>query len=144
MKYRILKPIEVEIATLKVRIPDISSWEDWPVNNAECEGGVGHPLFDGENGIEFTVDINTGKIEGWPEGITMETWDKVRDEGIYELYSDKGECECRLEYEYVPSVFDTRGDGYGDYMQFEVDSDGVIRDWNPRDLQKLLDVYYNS
>lgn len=143
MKYKILKPTEVEIVKLRVTVPYIRSWEDWPVDDKECEDGIGHPLFDGKDGIDFTIDVNTGVIEGWPKGTTMETWDKIRDEGIYELYNDKGECERCLECEYVLDVLDTRGDGYGDYIQFEVDSNGKIIDWNPSALQSVFDVNDN-
>jgi hypothetical protein len=138
MIFLVTKPVEVNVNKLRVLIPNITSWEDWPVNNEECENGVGHPLFDGEDGIEFTVDIDSGKIDNWPVGNTMETWDKVRDEGIYELYNCQ-ELLYKLEYSYVPKVLDTRGDGYGDYMQFKVDENGTILKWNPDHIQRLID-----
>ena len=138
MMFLVTKPVEVNIKKLRVLIPNITSWEDWPVNNKECENGVGHPLFDGEDGIEFIVDVDSGKIDNWPIGNTMETWDKGRDDGEYELYGKNNELILRKECDYVPSVLDTKGDGYGDYIQFKVNASGTILDWNPYNIEKML------
>lgn len=137
MKFTVIRPVEVDIKKLKVKVERVN-WEDWPVNQKECENGVGHPLFNGGDGVEFIIDVESGRIDGWPVGNTMETWDKVRDEGEYELYGKNNELILHKDCCYVPDVLDTRGDGYADYMQFSVNANGVIDDWNPYDIEKML------
>lgn len=71
----------------------------------------------------IAIDPKTGKIQGWPSGVTAKTYYKVCDCFKFK-YGD-------IDYfDYVPAFMDRRGDGFGDYVKVDVDGDGVIANWS--------------
>lgn len=133
MKVQILKPTIVDVKYLKVIIP-IPYFEDYIVNEKEIEAWDELPscmkggAFDTEE-IEFTIDIDTGKILGWEEGTTFTSYAKVRDNGSYWIMDNNFQVIAPSRNRYVPSMLDTKGDGFGDYMQFSVNKYGYIEDF---------------
>ncbi len=73
------------------------------------------------------VDIDTGKIEGWPAGDARKMHVKVCDAGIYTLLDANGEQVAKLENNYVPHGV-VPGD-YGDYVVLDIDASGLITNW---------------
>jgi len=73
---------------------------------------------------KFDVDVETGKIIGWPSGMTARTYYKVVD-GFYAKFNDKS-----YGPNYVPDCFSLDDEGYGDYMYLTVSEDGFIKDWD--------------
>ena len=89
------------------------------------------------------IDVETGKIQDWPEGFILKntTW-KTCDQGVY-VYSNADESKQIVSTDcgnyYVPGWLDQEGDGYGDYIQITINGDGTIENWE--ELKNKL-LYY--
>ena len=83
------------------------------------------PLRTGDMWIG-TIDVETGEIQGWPVGETGELSMKVCDEGVYTLFDESGKLIAKKDG-YVPSCIPSE---YGDYVQFTIDKNGKIADWD--------------
>lgn len=84
-----------------------------------------------KNEIFLDIDIDTGQILNWPIGIEGDFNDvKVVDEGTYILLDDNYNVMQDETYrEYVPDCFSINSEGYGDYLEFSVDKNGYIENW---------------
>lgn len=131
-----MNDISIEVTT-KRRIPvkylraecGVRYWEDASVNGVEDTDGKLIPLRNGDT-WDVTIDLATGKIEGWPEGTTADIHYKVCDAGVYTLLDD-----ARLQIKsidgYVPKMM-APGDedhGFGDYVVMSIAADGTIHKW---------------
>lgn len=118
MKFTVERPVELDIAAVRICIP--LRYDD--------DGGMdkNFPLRSGNQWLA-TVDIDTGKIREWPPEKTglFEIHEKVVDEGIYELIDGSGVQVAILHHEYVPDVVPGE---YGDYVVMTI-LDGVIKNW---------------
>lgn len=74
-----------------------------------------------------TVQLDTGKIEEWPQGKAGELFIKVTDGGTYILFDEHGKSVASLEHEYVPHGVVPGEDG--DYVSLEIDETGTITNW---------------
>lgn len=73
------------------------------------------------------VEIDTGKIVGWPEGKSWDLDMKVCDEGSYYLLDSEGNTVADIQDNYVPNgVIPGR---YGDYVELNINTQGVITNW---------------
>lgn len=72
-----------------------------------------------------TVNIDTGKIEEWPEGKSGKLAMKVCDEGTYTLLN--GTKQIAKRQDYVPNKV-VPGE-YGDYIDLEINEHGIITNW---------------
>lgn len=116
-------PVKYLNASMGVRY-----WEDGRVNGVdEGEDNPKMPLKSNDT-WEITVDLETGKILGWPEGVTAETNYKVCDAGIYRALDAERVCVVEKDG-YVPKMLSPGGDGYGDYVIMKIDGDGQIENW---------------
>lgn len=88
------------------------------------------------------IDVNEGKVLDWPENFVLSTHFKVCDQGVY-VYSNQDESQqivsCDCDEYYVPNWLDNDGDGYGDYLQIQINGDGTIENWE--ELKNKL-LYY--
>ena len=84
------------------------------------EGGVWRPV----------IDMDTGKIVDWPEGVTADVHYKVCDAGLYILLDESLREVYRIDG-YVPDTLCPAGEGYGDYIIMKIASDGQIQNWSP-------------
>lgn len=112
-------------------------WEDATVNGEQDVDGSRIPLREGTAASNDnlgggnwrpTIDLDTGKIEGWPKGTVASIHYKVCDDGDYELL-DAARNVVKAIDGYVPSLMCPEGDGYGDYVIMEIDGDGIIANW---------------
>jgi hypothetical protein len=118
MKITILKPVDIEVKSVRVTIPVYYEEEDIPND---------FPLRNG-NEWQGTIDLATGKIKEWPEGTgDRRIFMKVCDGGTYSLLGPDGNAVATLS-NYVPECIPEGGD----YIDFKISSDGVINNWNPR------------
>lgn len=105
-------------------------WEDGEVNGVQDDNGT--LMFGAEGGAEggrwkVKIDLASGRIEGWPEGTTASVHYKVCDDGEYWLTDATGTRLARWVGFDVPNDFLCHGsNGYGDYIIFDIDADGVI------------------
>ena len=106
----LLKPVKFHAATLEIVAPVDYGEEDMPHD------------FPGRTGKTWraVVDLDTGRIAGWPAGKTASLDMKVRDGGVYILRDLDGKEIGRRE-DYVPGIL-----GGGDYLEFTIDEHGTI------------------
>ena len=111
---------------------EVRYWEDADVNGQNDEDGTLIPCRVGDCWSPI-IDLETGKIEGWPEGTTADLHYKVCDAGRYALL-DKSRAEVKAIAGYVPSVMCPEEGGYGDYIIMHIGPDGTIENFDPSDL----------
>ena len=105
-------------------------WEDATVNGKYDDDGTLIPLRDGDS-WKPSIDLQSGRIIGWPEGTTAEIHYKVCDDGDYWLADADGTKRMKWRKNYVPDALLCMGDqGYGDYIILGVGSDGQIAEWS--------------
>lgn len=72
----------------------------------------------------ISIDVEKGRIVGWPNGTTASVYYKV--------------CDCckvivdgKTVYDdYVPKFLEITARGFGDYIYIDIAEDGAIKDWN--------------
>ena len=127
MKFKRMIEVETEV-THFVADMGVRYWEDAIVNGQkEDDKNPTIPLRDGER-WRLKIDLSTGTIDGWPEGVTAQTHYKVCDDGIYSLIGSDG-AEVAKKDGYVPDMLSPNGRGYGDYVILDIGPDGVIAGW---------------
>lgn len=97
-----------------------------PINYGDEEIPMDFPCRKGEN-FEMRVDIDTGKIEGWPDGKSHKMFMTVKDSGTYIILDDHGFTSLELVQEYVPHGLIPGN--YGDTIELDIGPDGVIKNW---------------
>jgi hypothetical protein len=90
--------------------------EDMPYDYPHRQGDV----------WDIRVNIDNGQIEDWPNGVApLELYMKVTDAGQYFVLRDDGRILWSVA-DYVPSFIPNN---YGDYLTFQIDTDGKIINW---------------
>lgn len=102
-------------------------WEDATVNGVSDDDGDLIPFRDGSV-WRPTIDLDTGKVEHWPQGTTASIHYKVCDDGRYMLFDADRDQLAAIEG-YVPEIMSPGGNGYGDYIIMDIDEGGVIANW---------------
>lgn len=87
------------------------------------------------------IDIDTGRITNWGLGVSATLKYKVRDEGNYELLNDKFELITGIYNVYVPEVMCPNSNGFGDYIDMVIDSDGFIKNWKKENVLHEFDYF---
>jgi hypothetical protein len=109
---------EFDLKTLVVNAGVESDTEDG--DNVPCkEGSVWNP----------EIDIETGKILNWIQGVKAEIHYKVVDCCGWELKDDKGEVILSTKDGYVPNTLCPADRGYGDYIIMNIDENGIIENF---------------
>lgn len=107
---------------------EVRYWEDAYLNGrADVEGKI--PL---RTGLLWApvIDLETGKVECWPEGVSADVYYKVCDQGEYWLMDAVKARVAKWKGYYVPDDILCVGDnGYGDYIIFKIGQDGVVIGW---------------
>lgn len=117
MKLTVTKPVEIEVSFVRLVVPVRYDEDDMPNDFP----------FRKNDMWDVTVDIESGKILEWPEGVELDLYMKVTDTGSYYLLDSQSHVIGASEHDYVPhSVIP--GD-YGDYIDLEIQADGVIANW---------------
>ncbi len=85
------------------------------------------------NKWEIIIDIDRGMVMNWHHAQSIKLSLKVRDSGIYTLY-DKNFNPIRHSDrddspKYVPNHLLPPSNGYGDYLELDIDGDGKILNW---------------
>lgn len=103
-------------------------WEDAYLNGQDDSCGT-IPLRRGDAWCP-TIELATGRVLGWPEGMTADIHYKVCDQGLYWLLDEAKQRIARWSGYYVPNDILCVGDnGYGDYIIFKIGGDGLITGW---------------
>lgn len=108
-------------------------WEDAYLNGKEdVEGRV--PLRVGER-WQPVIELATGRILNWPQGVEASIHYKVCDDGEYWLLDAEQGRIAKWRGYYVPdSILCVGDEGFGDYIIFQVDGDGMVIGWRPPHL----------
>ncbi len=116
----------VEVKYLRAEC-DVRYWEDATVDGVEDTDGTLIPCREGDDWKPL-INLETGKIENWKQGVTASIHYKVCDAGVYSLL-DENRNVIKTVDGYVPNILSPKDDGYGDYVIMDVDADGMIQDW---------------
>lgn len=104
-------------------------WEDATVCGDEDADGSLIPFREGDLWCPI-IDLESGKVIDWPNGVTADIHYKVCDQGEYWLRDANGARVAKWRSHYVPDRFLCHGDaGYGDYIIMTVETDGRILNW---------------
>lgn len=127
MKISIKETREYDARWLKVKAK-VRYWEDATVNGApDTEEGAQIPCKDGDYWCP-KINIDTGTIVNWKEGVTASIHYKVCDEGTYDITDHDGYIITRKNG-HVPRIMSPEENGFGDYIIMEVLPNGFIKNW---------------
>ena len=71
-----------------------------------------------------TLNPESNRIIGWPEGEEWNVYDKVGDSGFYYLLDENQDVIASIEGDYVPNK--CIPGKYGDYIDLEISAEGVV------------------
>lgn len=148
MKLLIKKEVEVKGWSLRAYLGEIIRW--WDEDGFEFNGKEYHdfkefkkdhpglvmtqpPYYvgdpkEGTETIVLNIDLETGKVKNWPEGVEHGFYDKIVDTGRWEILDEVGNVVVG-KTDYVVSCLEIEDAGWGDYLEFIVGEDGFIRGW---------------
>ena len=129
MKANVKIEKEVELKTLVVKA-GVRYWEDATVNGVEDSEGDLIPCKDGDLWCPV-IDVDSGVIKNWEQGVAAEVHYKVCDAGSYYLEDAEGNIVLSREDNYVPDILCPKEEGYGDYIIMDIDENGQIANWQP-------------
>lgn len=80
---------------------------------------------------EFTINLHNHQIEGWSSVYGYwHIYTKTIDTGTYTILDADKNIICRLSHDYVPNCIIPPTNGFGDYVEFEIDKNGFAHGWN--------------
>lgn len=130
MKITITRPSEIEVSHVLIDVPVSYGTEEIPDN---------FPLRVADR-WRAKIHLETGCIDGWPQGVPAELFLTVRDSGAYSLLAPDGSEIVKRE-SYVPNRV-IPGD-YGDTIQFKVASNGMIEGWR-QPTQRDFEAFFSD
>jgi hypothetical protein len=74
------------------------------------------------------IDLETGVVVNWIQGVVADVHYKVCDDGTYQLTNEPGKVVKGFAG-YVPKILCPEAAGYGDYIIMHIDAQGKIRNW---------------
>lgn len=84
------------------------------------------------NGFVFSpiIDLSSGRIVNWANGVSANISEKVLGDGKYYLLNRKKQRVLEYADSYVPNDYAAHGgNGYGDYVFLDIDSNGNIANY---------------
>ena len=133
MEVSVLRKVTTNIEKLVVKAY-VRYWEDSEINGIpDSPTSPEMPMINGHY-WEPTINLDEGRIIGWPEGIVADINYKVCDEF---------ECiipEIDFYYSgYVPRFMSPLEENYGDYITMKVSGSGYIEGWSQELVKKFLE-----
>lgn len=111
-------------------------WEDAVVNDVEDIDGSRIPGRDND-AWKVRIHLETGKVEGWPQGVRARLHYKVCDAGLYWLQDAHGNRIAQWSGSYVPTAFLCQGgQSHSDYIIMTIDEDGQIENYKRPDINQ--------
>lgn len=128
-KWETTTPEPEDIRTISVRVYPMS-FAAAVVNGGQESDNDGLRMPFVKDGCwHVDIDRATGRIAGWPKGVTAKTYYKSVDENEVILIGQDGETIVNYDG-YVPKFLSIYDNGYGDYVMVEIEPDGHIKDFN--------------
>jgi len=85
------------------------------------------------NQWEIIIDIDHGMVMNWHYAQSIKLNFKVRDSGTYTLYDKNFKMVRYTDHDdspkYAPNQLLPPSNGYGDYLELDIDKDGKIMNW---------------
>lgn len=120
---------EVDLAFINV-CAEVRYWDDAVLDGEDCTEACEYfPCKEGDC-WKPEIDIDNGIILNWDSGHTAKVHFKICDMCAYSIVDGDGETVLYKDWSYVPDILCPGGDGYGDYIIMNIDSDGRIANWN--------------
>ncbi len=117
MKSTLLLPVEIEVSKVALSIPNRHG--DWSID-------LDFPFFSGDR-CRMTIDIESGKIDGWPENAgSQNLYMLVSITGNYALLAPDGTEVARMTGQSPPRIIPSH---FGDTIDLEIAADGTITNW---------------
>lgn len=104
-------------------------WEDAEVDGVEDETGELIPCREGDYWKPL-IEIETGRIINWKEGVTAKVHYKSCDDNTFKLL-DKNKNVISEINSYVIDMMSPSENGYGDYVIMTINSFGYIDAFEP-------------
>jgi hypothetical protein len=134
---------EKEVNAEKIFVKaEVRYWENATVNEIEDVDGSLVPCRSGDYWMP-AIDIDTGIITNWKQGIKARIHYKICDAGVYQVRDNLGVLIMEKDG-YVPDIMCPGDNGYGDYIIMHVDENGKIENWKVSDLKELLESNDND
>jgi hypothetical protein len=130
-KFTVTKEFDIEYLFVEA---GVRRWDDGIINGIEDKDG-NIPCRDGDCWKPL-ININTGKIVNWTQGVKASIHYKVCDNGTYKLLDINMELIKKIR-DYVPKMLSPKEEGWGDYIIMDIEPDGQINDW-----KIILDEFY--
>ena len=130
-KFTVTKEFDIEYLFVEA---GVRRWDDGIMNGIEDKDG-NIPCRDGDCWKPL-ININTGKIVNWTQGVRATIHYKVCDNGTYKLLDVNMELIKKIR-DYVPKMLSPKAEGWGDYIIMDINPDGQINDW-----KVILDEFY--
>lgn len=128
MKIIIKQEVEVDAKTLHVEA-GVRYWEDGTVSGIEDTEGELIPCREG--GLwKPVIELETGKILNWKQGVAAKVHYKVCDAGSYFIKDSDNKTVLSIEDDYVPSMLCPKESGWGDYIILDINEAGMIDGWD--------------
>ena len=118
---------EIEVEYVKIELP-IRYGEEDIARNFPLREEVPTDI-NGYDWWKATIELKTGRILEWPQGQIGNFYLKVVDEGSYYLLDKNQKIIAFIKQDYVHNQLIPPRDGYGDYVNFEIDQNGIITNW---------------
>lgn len=90
--------------------------------------------------FNILIDIHAGKIINKKfHGKEIKIFYTLKDKGDYCLIRNKPKIEIwKYKGNYVPSILDIKGNGFGDAISLDINKKGYIKDWNVNNIDLSL------
>ncbi len=120
---------EIELAAVCCRVAVNYEEEDMPRDFPHRRGDM----------WDVVIDIDTGQIKDWPSGTKpLDLYMKICDSGSYLLVDKSGAVVRAFKNDYVPDFIPGE---YGDYLDFKIDSTGLITNWREYCTPQNIEAY---
>lgn len=163
MEVEVVKKVKYDVKFLYVYFDEMDITEidfDDPHIVSECDGDLNafvmywSPLnaelfSDVYSGLCLKIDVDNGNVVNWPANVGGASFlnVKVVDNGIYVLTNSKNhevnaDLGMPLDHQYVPKCLQIVENGFGDYLEFSIDEDGNIKNWEftQEDFDEILGI----
>lgn len=123
MKHNIIESRQVDVHYLLAEC-EVRYWEDAEIDGVEDTDGTLTPCREG-NLWKPLIELHTGKIVNWKQGVKAKIHFKICDAGTYRLLDEEQKIIQSIDG-YVPRML-----GGGDYAIMDIDENGIIQKWRP-------------
>lgn len=110
--------------------------KEWSQESADIFHHIMHELR-----WEPSIEVDTGRIMNWKPGVTASIHLRVVDRCFVHLHDYDNDRHWATDGEwYVPEFLYPKENGYGDFINMDIDGNGYIKDWKPELVDQWLNV----